>query len=208
MRGSGISIHWVDFVRFGGIRYLAAPNRGSRALEDSDLGPVYATVRHMLSGHVTDPGYRAQEGDAAFLPIGTPLYVVSDYGSWFRLAARSATRLRLYEADTNPAAQTGADLLDIMGKVRSITILSDQDGETPLGEITATDMVASLTAMVLAAQVDQSRHPTDGQRFFIAFNLLDGTRVSRAYWLETGMLSRGMLLPPAFAAAVARAIRK
>ncbi len=113
-------IDWVDFVRFGGITYLAAGDRGSRALADHNLGSVYTRVRHMLYGHVTDPGYHTQEGDAAFLPIGTPLYVVSDYAPWFRLAAGHATRIRLYEADTAPDAKTGADLLDIMGKVHTI----------------------------------------------------------------------------------------
>lgn len=213
-KGCGINVNfgnqvvdWVDFVRFDGIMYLAADDRGSRSLKETDLGPVYATVRHMLSGNVNDPGYRSQDGDAAFLPAGTTIYEVKGYAPAFRLAARHDGRIVLYEADTNPHAKTGADLLDIGGKVRSISILSDQDGVTLLGAISDAAEVKSLTAMVLAAPVDQSRQTTDGQRYFIAFNLLDGTRVARAYWPTTGELSRGILLPPAFADAVARAIR-
>jgi hypothetical protein len=205
---SRTTIDWVDFVRIDGITYLAAADRASRALAEGDVGPVYASVRHMLMGTVTDSGYHAQDGDAAYLPAGTPLYVVSGYAPRFRLVGRHATQIRLYEADTNPHAKTGADLLDITGKVHSIAILSDRDGVTQLGEITAADEVEALTASVLAAPVDQSRHPTDGQRYFLAFNLLDGTRVSRAYWPKTGELSRGILLPPPFAAAVARALKK
>ena len=79
---------------------------------------------------------------------------------------------------------------------------------TQLGEITGADQIGSLTALVLAAQVDQSRRPTDGQRYFLAFNLHDGTRVRRAYWPATGELSRGILLPPAFAAAITHALRQ
>lgn len=201
-------VDWVDFVKFGGIMYLAADGRGSRSLEETDLGRVHATVRYMLSGNVNDPGYRSQDGDAGFLPAGTMIYEVKGYAPAFRLAARRDGHIVLYEADTNPHAKTGADLLDIGGKVRSITILSDQDGVTLLGAISDAAEVVSLTAIVLAAPVDQSRQPTDGQRYFIAFNLLDGTRVARAYWPATGELSRGILLPQAFAEAVASAIKK
>lgn len=80
----------------------------------------------------------------------------------------------------------------------------------PLGEISdASDAseVASLTVMVLTVPVDQSRQPTDGRRYLIAFNLLDGTRVTRAEWLGRGELSRGILLPQTFAGAVASALR-
>lgn len=204
--GNGV-VDWVDFVQFDGIMYLAADDRGSRSLEDNDLGPVYATVQYMLSGNVNDPGYRAQDGDTAFLTTGTTIYAVKGYAPSFRLAARRDGRIVLYEADTNPHAKTGADLLDIGGKVRSISILSDQDGVTPLGVIGDAAEVKSLTAMVLAAPVDQSRQSAGGQRYFIAFNLLDGTRVARAYWPGTGELSRGILLPAAFADAVASALR-
>lgn len=200
-------VDWVDFVKLGGITYLAADERRSRALEEADLGSVYATTRHMLSGNVNDPGYRSQDGDAAFLADGTTIYEVKGYAPTFRLAAHRDGRIVLYEADTNPHAKTGADLLDIGGKVRSISVLSDQDGVTPLGEISDAGKVASLTAMVLSAPVNQSQQSTDGPRYFIAFNLLDGTRVTRAYWPGTGELSRGILLPPAFAGAVASAVR-
>lgn len=199
-------VDWVDFVQVHGISYLASADRGSRELESADLGPPYTTVRFMLSGNVNDPNYRTQDGDAAFLPAGTTLYVVRGYAPSFRLAARRAGRLVLYEADTNPRAKRGADLLDIGGKVHSIAVLSADDGTTVLGTISDAAQVRTLTAMVLAAPVNQSLQAPDSARYVVAFNLADGTRVTRMYWPATGELSRGILLPPAFAAAVTRAI--
>ncbi len=209
--GSGVRfghqiVDWVDFVRFDGITYLANTDRGSRALVTADLGPIYATVRNMLSGNVNDPGYRSRDGDAAFLPPGTAVYEVKGYASSFRLAAQHAGHIALYEADTNPRAKTGADLLDIGGKVRTIAVISDQDGMTQLGEIDGAAAVQSLVAMALRAPVNQSQQPTDSTRYFIAFNLLDGTRVLRAYWPESNLMQRGILLPRAFAAAIRQSI--
>ena len=38
--------------------------------------------------------------------------------------------MTLFEADTNPLATTGEDLLDIRGKVTAIDILSEEDAKT------------------------------------------------------------------------------
>ena len=54
---------------------------------------------------------QAKDGDAAFLDIGTRVYTVKGYLPTFRLAAYLDGVLQLYEADTNPCARTGADLL-------------------------------------------------------------------------------------------------
>jgi hypothetical protein len=110
-RISRTTIHWVDFVRGDGITYLAAVDRDGRALAEGDVGPIYTTVRRMLMGTVTDPHYHRQEGDAAYLPIGTPLHVVLEYAPPSSDSWHGMPQIRLYEADTNPHAKTGRDLL-------------------------------------------------------------------------------------------------
>ena len=78
-------------------------------------------------------------------------------------------------------AQTGADLLDIGGKVRYISVNSTEDGVTELASITDPEQVAVLVELVLGAPVDQSRQDYGVTQYFIAFHLRDGTIVSRSY---------------------------
>lgn len=194
-------IDWVNFIHFGGITYLTASTRPGRSLTESDLGPVFATVTFKLEGNVHDPGYQSKDGDAAILNVGTKVYTVKGYSPTFRLAAHENNVLTLYEADTNPHARKGGDLLDIGGKVRYIGIVSEQDGVTELGAIKDPKQVAALVTIVLQAAVDQSRQGGN-RHYFIAFHLADGTVMTRAYWLDTGELARGILLPKAFGLAI------
>lgn len=203
--GGTAIIDWVDFVRFNGISYLAGyPAAGERSLTGADLGEPFATVRFMLSENVRDPEYRIQDGDAAFLPAGTPVYAVKGYRPEFRLAARRDGRIVLYEADTNPNAKTGADLLDIDGKVRAIAVQSAQDG-SELARIDDPARIVDLVAMILAAPIDQRAFPGDA-RYIVVFQLNDGTSVRRAYFPTTGELARGIKAPDAFRAALEEAL--
>lgn len=200
-----VAIDWVNFIRFGGITYLAAPAKPGRPLTERDLGPVFATVTFKLEGNVQNPGYQIKDGDTAFLDAGTKVYTVNGYNPTFRLAAHKNNAVTLYEADTNPRARKGADLLDIGGKVLYIGIVSDQDGVTELGAIKDPRLVAKLVTLVLEAPVDQNRQGGN-RRYFIAFHLVDGTVVTRVYWLDTGELARGILLPKAFGLAIIAAL--
>src|SRR5579883_1464800 len=111
--GTNTVIDWVNFVRFGGITYVAVDTRPGRPLAKNDLGPVFAIVKFKLDGNVHDPGYQTKDGDAAFLDAGSKVYTVKGYSPTFRLAAQQDNGLALFEADTNPQARKGGDLLDI-----------------------------------------------------------------------------------------------
>lgn len=112
-----------------------------------------------------------------------------------------------YGADTNPNATTGADLLDIGGKVGYIGVNSETGSTTELAAINYADKVEGLVGKVLNASVDQDRRDHDGPRYFIAFHLDDGTTAARSYWTESGELSRGIMLPEEFRMAVGDALR-
>ncbi|MDP6604766.1 MAG: hypothetical protein QF664_00695, partial [Dehalococcoidia bacterium] len=119
-------IDWVDFIRPDGITYLrAAP---PSTVGTADLGPEFGRVLFNVSKNVTDPSYRAKDGDSANLDSGTAVYTVGDYAPSFRLTARRDGRLLLYEADSNPRARRGSDLLDIGGRVEHIATESAVDG--------------------------------------------------------------------------------
>ena len=201
-------IDWVNFICFGGITYLAASTQIGRPLTESDLGSVFATTTFKLEGNVQNPDYHSRDGDAALLDIGTQVYTLKDYKPTTRLAARQNNTFTLYEADTNPHAKKGSDLLDLEGKVRYIGIVSDQDGITELGAIKNLEQVKALVTLVSKASVNQNQQGGGNRRYFIAFYLADGTVVTRAYWLDTGELARGILLPKAFGHAVEAILRK
>lgn len=203
---SGRVIDWVNFIHFGGITYLAVAPKPGRAINAGDLGPIFAKVQFKLEGNVQNPEYQSKDGDAAFLDAGTSVYTLKGYSPSFRLAAWTNKALTLYEADTNPRARKGGDLLDIGGKVSSIAIVSEQDGVSELGAIKDPQQIATLVNMILTAPVDQKRQPGN-QRYFLVFRLLDGTSVTRVYWQDTAELARGILLPQAFAIAINAAKR-
>jgi hypothetical protein len=206
--GQNVSIDWVNFIRFNGITYLATSMHPQDGLSASRLGPVFDTVKFKLDGNVHDPNYQMKDGDSAYLDAGTQVYTIKGYKPKFRLAAHFAGHIQLYEVDTNPQAHTGADLLDIGGKVLFIGINSEQDGLTQLGAIKDSREVASLVNMILASPVNANRVGQGALRYFVDFHLLDGTSVIRAYWPDSGILQRGIVLPKAFADAVQQAVVK
>jgi hypothetical protein len=201
-------IDWVDFVQFNGIMYVANSDSHANAqLVAADLGPQFTTVKFKVDGNISNSGYHPKDGDAAFLNVGTPVYTVKGYASTFLLAAYYNNQIVRYMIDRNPHATTGADLLDIGGKVTRIGVNSETDGTTELGAISDPAKVQSLVALVLAAPVKQNVPPaSSGTRYFIAFHLRDGFTVIRAYWLENGELAHGIMLPTAFRTAIEQAI--
>jgi hypothetical protein len=94
--GCNTQIDWVDFVQVGSTQYVAGPEPAP--LPESDVGPAVARVRHKLSGNVCDPGYRPQDGDAAFLDPGTLVYQVKNRPPTELLAARRSGRIQPYTA--------------------------------------------------------------------------------------------------------------
>jgi hypothetical protein len=186
---------YIDFVRFGGVTYYVADHGVGRPIASDDLGPRFAVVRANPPTSGPPQAYRPRDGDAAYLAVGSPVFTVKGYHPSFRLAASHRGRLRLYEAEEAAGARTGADLLDLAGKVRYLSVNS---GRFELARIKDGRRVAELVGQVLAAPV----RPTDGRaqhRYcFVVFNLADRTAVRRAFFPDTGELRPGVFVPPAF----------
>jgi hypothetical protein len=190
---------YLNFVKLNGITYLADGPVVGRILGEGDLGPVHARVRCSLREKMDPKRRDPLDGDAAYLEAGSPLYRVRGYRSTFRLAARQEGRLVLFEADTNPRARVGRDLLDLEGKVRRISINSHSDGTTELGAITDPGQVAAMVRMLLAGPVDQRIQPAGEQPvWLVAFHLLDGTATVRTYDAASRRVQRGILVPRRF----------
>jgi hypothetical protein len=93
---------YLNFVKLNGITYTADRPVVGRMLGEGDLGPMHATVRCSLWEKMDPKRQGPQDGDAAYLEAGSPLYQVLGYRPSFPLAARQDGRLVIFEADTNP----------------------------------------------------------------------------------------------------------
>ena len=193
------TILWVPLVQFGGTRYMTegglpshVAREGYRDLAVEDLGPELYRVAFRSGGYV-DPFYDVQDGDSTHLNPGTPVHGVKGYSPGFRLGVLEESDVALYEADSNPAAKTGGDLLDIRGRVTAIDILDDDTDLTVLATIDEESIIEEFVDALLAAPVDQLNRDHEGPRYFLGIRLADGTAVVRAFWLNTGELSRGIM---------------
>ena len=207
------TISWVPMVKFDDIHYLRRWNqvgKFTRAdmsdLTREHLGPELFRVAFRGDGYA-GPWYRYQDGDATFLDPGTPIYEVKGYSPKFRLATLEQGRPTVYEADTNPLARTGEDLLDIRGKVAAIDILDDDDENTLLATIDDRPSITRFIDMALEAPVNQNGRDRRGPRYFLRLRLADGTSVVRVFRPETGELSRGIMTDPEAATIVSDALQ-
>ncbi|MDP3063494.1 MAG: hypothetical protein Q8O40_09860 [Chloroflexota bacterium] len=200
-------VDWTDFIKFEGIVYQSihgpGPPRipGERTFTEADLGDLLYRVAFRVQDYV-GVSYRAQDGDSGFLVPGTPVFAVKDYSPRFRLAALQDGKVLVFEADFNRNARTGADLLDIEGKVRAVTFYDETEPNYMDNEIARVDepgVVADIVSMVMAAPVDQTQLDRGDERYLVVFWLDDGSAVERWYRLESGRLSRGIQLPAEFA---------
>lgn len=186
-----VSIYWAPLFQFGGIKYVQNWHTDEGVLTREDLKEFYR-VAFKVDDHA-GPGYRIQNGDATLLRPGMPVYAVKGYVPAFRLATVEDGRVSLYEANTNPRARIGADLLDIRGKVTAIDILSEDDTETVLGTIEEERSIQWFVDAILASPVERRYRHREGQRYFLGFRLADGTSVVRLFELATGTLSPGIM---------------
>jgi hypothetical protein len=217
-QGSAAPIEaWYDYVRFGGTVYQPNdaferwPGMG-RPLTEGDLGPEVARV----AGHqdpTFDPCSRSADGTASDLEAGTPVYEVAGYDPRFRLAARRAGKIVLFEATCSFSARSGAEVLDLRGKLDRIAVRGPLPGGPELASIEDPREVERLAELLLDAGVHYDRDrivgrlSPEGPAPWIVFHFADGTASTpRAFYAETGELWYGILAPWAFGEAVEQAV--
>jgi hypothetical protein len=193
----------LDYITFDGIDYIRWTNdEPGRPLTRDDLGPEFAIVECSFGEDTRRCSY-GLDAAAAFLPSGTRVYAVRGYPTNFRLAAVWKDRIFLYQAWRNPRAKIGADLYDIVGKVRAIDV---QRGEPPQAvatkpaAITSAQDVGALVEMIATGIVRAPQvHVVAEPRYLVTLWLSDGTTLGRVYFRETGELMGGVAVPADFA---------
>jgi hypothetical protein len=203
-------IDYADFVRNEGIFYDSSHSYLGRPITSSDLGAERFRVKNTVSLTTCDPHYRPVDGDAAYVSTGEPVFTVKGYAPTFRLAAQRSGVLVLYEADSNPAARRGADLLDIEGRVKNIGLLDQKTGRVATSRLTDRSRVADIVSAIARASVDQSQMSTSARPsdfVQLAFELDDGTVTVRRYDRSRGELWRGIMAGAALAPVVDELVR-
>jgi hypothetical protein len=193
----------LDYITFDGIDYIRwTTEEPGRPLTRADLGPEFAVVECSFGEDTRSCSYGV-DASAAFLPSGTRVYAVRGYPTNFRLAAIWKDRSFLYQAWRNPRAKVGADLYDIVGKVRAVDV---QRGEPPQAAatkpaaITAPQDVAALVEMIAMGAVRAPKvHAVAEPRYLVTLWLADGTTLGRVYFRETSELMGGVAVPGEFA---------
>lgn len=200
--GGTAQIGWTPFVVVGGVHYQAVWPKV--VLPETSLGEQVAVVRCRMADVVSDPAFQPRSGDAAFLPAGTVLREVSGYRHDFRLAAQEEGVWRAYEPVELPDAQTGADLLDVRGKVSRISLVEGHTGVGVLRTVADPTTVQRVVGAVLAAPVlteaeRQARREDirDEPPSFVRFDLIDGTTVQRAWHVEADLFADALPAPAA-----------
>ncbi len=108
--GRGAAVDYVDFIQANGLSYVVPENLGLPPVKvpAADIGDVQFLVRCALSPlneqtKVAPPPPR--DGDAAFIPEGTPVHAVKGWPTLCRLAAQHHGEWHVYLA-TDPHSTT------------------------------------------------------------------------------------------------------
>jgi hypothetical protein len=202
--GSNAGADFSDFVQANGTTYVNH-NRRASTLSSSRIGTRVATVcESYQSRRAIGP---LRDGDASYLAEGTPIYTLRDYNPTFRLAAERNGQLVIFEADTNPSARLGRELMDLSTiAVQSVVVRDSLSGGT-IARIDELPIIGRLIELLRDAPVDQARQPLDGTTCLIEFVFADGTSSSRTLWLDHGFLLRGIVVGPEFVDIIRRAVR-
>ena len=210
-------------LRFDGVTYDHA--RGSRPpggnLDDEDLGPKLAELN--LEGNEQSTSSTTTHSAT---PNVVPVYAIKGYDTSFRLAVRMDDGLVMFEVLYNPKANEGSDVLDIGGKVSSISIAhwgGPVAGGLGVGSIEDPEKVERVVQELMDAPLKPIGPDYYGTKnpnhFFIFFNLKDGGGVVQDYRMDTGRLSKslssesiktpasGIVAPQAFREAIKEGVK-
>ena len=207
-------------VHFAGIHFLSLGWKvgGTRQAREVQSGPPEWKTWARNSTRVAFRGdgyagafHHYQDGDSTHLNPGTPVYAVMGYSPKFRLGTLEQGRVFLYEADTNPSAKTGQDLLDIRGQSYSHRhtrrlMRTGKRCSAPSTRNPSWSNPAIRSSVPRISSGPRETRTTTGHDTSWVSGSLTERRSVRAFWLETGELSRGIMTDPVVTLSVWQAL--
>ena len=182
--GSNTVIDWVDFVKVGGNQYeslysLAVAD--PKHVTDEVIGKVEFTV----SGNISDPGYRIKDGDAAFLPVGTPLYAIEGLDPERFAAAEDDSMIHGYKVYFNRENEEGRTWhyrdLD-QDAVVAVEVYTGYTAPEKLAEFSG-ESVKDILMLLNESKQDSSYMPSTAEGDPAEFRLIfyDGSRLAQVH---------------------------
>jgi len=186
--GCKASIEWVDFLMLNDVMYHHNDEGNRETAESPRIGEKLGEVAYKINGHAC-LDYVPKNGDAAYLPVGTPIFEVQGYKPEFRVAAGN----RIYQVWRNPRAATMKDLLDIEGKVTRVALESGYDG-SPIGDFdaeAASEFVRALLPLPYVGRDAMNEQIMHEPGVFLRVHLSDGTSFRMVYYPKANAFSAG-----------------
>lgn len=193
------TIEWLGFVVVGEIVYSLSDRVQIDETGGLGIGSQFSAVRVNLDLEPPDMPFEPTDGQATFLPAGTPIYELAGYSPFFRLAVRVEDELWIYEADTAPDARIAGDILDIEGRVVRVRVKTLTTPEEVILDTGDEEFVQELVNLLLASPIQEPGGNDDSfPTYRIEFLLDDGTATVWNYRVAAGYLVREIHVPPEF----------
>lgn len=180
-------VDWVDYMIINQITYVRNSDE-TVVIKPEQIGDKVGEVNYTLSGHACSD-HISQNGDAAFLPIGTEVHELKGYHSQFRVVAGG----KIYQVNENPNASTMDDLLDIEGKVQKVSLESGIDGSR-IGDFSkdaAADFISELIPLKYVGFDEVYKKAKHESGVFLRVHLQDGTSFRMVFYPKANAFTDG-----------------
>jgi hypothetical protein len=186
-------IDWVPFLRVNGRTYLL-----EGPADVAQRGDEVASIRWNVSVPGIHPCHADLDGSSSVVGVGAPVYALAGYREDFRLLAQTESGWGFFEAKWQDGAASAEELLDVRGKVVSLTIeqarvLSDEIENTWV--VTDPTRVADIVDRLLTEPITLSGSGSGegGEPALrVTMELSDGTFVRRFWFAGATTYSTGI----------------
>lgn len=190
-------VDWVPLVAVGDqTMYAVSDGPTGGAVPGHLVGEHLLDVRCSYGEDVQTPSYQPREGEATYLPVGTPVHAVVGVDTTFEVVALTDDGPVLHRRDL-PPAEVGAatDVVPLSpDDVTGVALRSEHDGTTELGRLDGA--AADVTVEQLrAAEVGLPLPEFTGPRVFVALERGPLPALVLVVDVESGITTEGLRVP-------------
>jgi hypothetical protein len=146
-------IDWVDFLKLNGVSYTGL--RQGVLTDGSKLGQEIGSITFHVADIVHDPHYVINDGDAAFLPIGTVVRAIDGYPEHEIVAVEDAGTIggyKLYVADDKKRNLQLTFEKAVQHEIIKVAIYSTKGNRKPIVELKDGSQMFLINLLQRAAQ--------------------------------------------------------
>ncbi|MEX0781580.1 MAG: helix-turn-helix transcriptional regulator [Dehalococcoidia bacterium] len=193
------------FITISGRLYISqAVGRPSLAVHPDLVGREIGRIKWNVRDPEIDYCHGELDGSTSFLPPGAPVHALTGYREDFRVVAETPYGWHIFESAWRDGASTADELLDVRGKVVSMTVdegeVGGSDAPARSWTVDDRDAVDQLVDRLLTAPFafNTAPEPQPDRALSVVFQLEDGTEVSRFWFAGPRAYSSGIPVSEAF----------